>query len=64
MKGEAKVLVTTARLYRKNVAQLRASLPLLKHVLLVDSAEDIAEDVYSFPRRLAAASSEFTDSSD
>ena len=59
-KGEAKVLVTTNRLYRKNVAQLRASLPLLKHVLLADSAEDIAEDVYSFSRRLAAAPSEFT----
>jgi len=58
-KGEAQVLVTTARLYRKRVAQLRTSLPLLKHVLLVDSEEDVAEDVHSFPRRLAAASSEF-----
>ena len=59
-KGEAKVLVTTTRLYRKNVAHLRASLPSLKHVLLADSAEDMAEDVYSFPQRLAKASSEFT----
>ena len=59
-KGEATILVTTTRLYRKNVAQLRASLPMLKHVLLADSDEDLAEDVNSFPRRLAAASSEFT----
>lgn len=59
LKGEAKVLVTTTRLYRKNVAQLRAALPMLKHVLLADSDEDLAEDVYSFPRRLAASSSEF-----
>jgi len=59
-KGEAKVLVTTTRLYRKNVAQLRGSLPLLKHVLLADSAEDMAKDVYSFSQRLAGASSEFT----
>ncbi len=59
-KGEAKVLVTTARLYKKNVAQLRAALPMLKHVLLAGSDEDQAEGVYSFSRRLAAASSEFT----
>jgi len=59
-KGEAKVLITTTRLYRKNVAQLRASLPLLKHVLLADSDEDEAADLLSFPQRLAAASSEYT----
>ncbi|MBZ5611263.1 MAG: acetate--CoA ligase [Acidobacteriia bacterium] len=59
-KGEAKVLVTTTRLYRKNVAQLRASLPMLKHVLLADSDQDVAEDVCSFQQGLAAASGEFT----
>lgn len=59
-KGEAKVLVTTTRLYRKNVAGLRASLPLLKHVLLADSDQDLAQDVCSFSRRIENASSEFT----
>ena len=59
-KGEAKVLVTTTRLYRKNVAQLRAALPSLKHVFLTDANEDLAEDVYSFPMRMADASGKFT----
>jgi len=59
-KGEAKVLVTTTRLYRKNVAQLRAALPMLKYVLLADSDEDAEKDVYSFPKGLAVASAEFT----
>jgi acetyl-CoA synthetase len=34
--GEARVLVTTAALYRRKVAALRDSLPNLEHVLLVD----------------------------
>ncbi len=33
--GEGRVLVTTASLYRRKVAQLRASLPKLEHVILV-----------------------------
>jgi acetyl-CoA synthetase len=59
-KGEAKVLVTTTRLYKKNVAGLRSSLPLLKHVLLVDSDDDLGDGVYSLPKLMAAASDEFT----
>jgi acetyl-CoA synthetase len=59
-KGEAKVLVTTTRLFRKNVAQLRASLPLLKHVLLADSDEDLGQGVYSFSKCAAAAPASFT----
>jgi acetyl-CoA synthetase len=38
--GEGHVLVTTASLYRKKVAAIRASLPALKHVVVVpDSGE-------------------------
>jgi acetyl-CoA synthetase len=38
--GGARVLVTTAALYRRKVAQIRAALPALEHVLLVDVADD------------------------
>jgi acetyl-CoA synthetase len=58
-KGDAKVLVTTSRLYKKNIAELRSSLPSLKHVLLVDG-EDAGESVHSLPKLMAAAPCEFT----
>ena len=58
-KGEAKALVTTSRLYKKNITELRSSLPCLKHVLLVDG-EDAGDCVHSLPKLMAAASSEFT----
>src|SRR5581483_1812504 len=37
--GEGKVLVTTAALYRKKIASIRASLPALAHVLVVDAGD-------------------------
>ena len=40
-KGNAKVLVTTTRLYRQRVADLRERLPQLKHVLLTDAEKDL-----------------------
>jgi len=41
--GNARVLVTTAELYRKKIAAIRADLPGLEHVLVVgDGAEHIA----------------------
>ena len=58
-RGDAKVLVTTERLYRKNVESLRANLPLLQHVLLIDAEEDINESVKSLRKRIAKASPEF-----
>lgn len=58
-RGEAKALVTTSRLYRKNIAELRTSLPDLKHVLLVDG-DDAADGVHSLSRLMNAASPEFT----
>ncbi len=39
-RGDGKVLVTTAALYRKRVAGLRDRLPVLEHVVLVDATED------------------------
>ncbi len=38
--GEGAVLVTTAALYRRKVAQIRDSLPHLQHVIVIGSAPD------------------------
>ena len=59
-RGDAKVLVTTERLYAQKVAGLRARLPQLQHVLLVDADDDLGAGVWSLPKRLATASSNFT----
>jgi acetyl-CoA synthetase len=39
--GEGRVLVTTAALYRRKVAELRSVLPRLRHVLLVGTPDEI-----------------------
>jgi acetyl-CoA synthetase len=59
-RGDAKVLVTTAQLYKKKVAGLRERLPQLQCVLLADADDDLSAEVLSLPKRMAAASSEFT----
>lgn len=56
--GGADVLVTTASLYRRKVADLRGELPGLHHVLLVDvpaDAADLPEGTRSLPGLLQAA---------
>jgi acetyl-CoA synthetase len=58
-RGDARVLVTTERLYRKKIAALRPSLPKLQYVLLADSDQDQDETVLSLPRLLDAASPHF-----
>jgi acetyl-CoA synthetase len=58
-RGDAKVLVTTERLYRKNVEGSRPNLPLLQHVLLVDTKEDLGERVWSLCKRMEMASEDF-----
>jgi acetyl-CoA synthetase len=62
--GRAKVLVTTARLYEKKIAPLRAELPHLQHVLIVAEAGDRAGDpppgTLDLDRLLTAASPSFT----
>ena len=59
-RGDARVLVTTERLYRKNVEGSRPDLPLLKHVLLLDASEDFGEGTWSFGKCMANQSSDFT----
>ena len=41
--GEGRVLVTTAALYRRRVAEIRDRLPALEHVLLIGDPSEVAE---------------------
>jgi len=59
--GDARVLVTTARLYRRKVAELRARLPGLAHVLIVpdDSTEGLPDGCLDLSALLAEAKTDF-----
>ncbi len=59
-RGNARVLVTTERQYRKKVAPLLERLPDLRHVLLIDMDYDLNERVLSLPRLIEDASTTFT----
>jgi acetyl-CoA synthetase len=63
-RGDAKVLVTTERLYAQKVAYLRERLPTLQHVLLVDADDDVEVDgdkkLWSLPKHMRDASGAFT----
>jgi acetyl-CoA synthetase len=54
--GEAEVVVTTDQLYRRRVKDLRALVPTLRHVLVLDPGPDIADEVVDLRAALAAAS--------
>jgi acetyl-CoA synthetase len=58
-RGNAKVLVTTERLYRRTIAPVRSELPELRHVLIADGREDIDSDVRALEPLLAQASPDF-----
>jgi acetyl-CoA synthetase len=60
--GDGRVLVTTVMLYKRKVAELRASLPGLRHVLLIGSPEEVSEipDTLDFHQLMAAADDHFT----
>jgi acetyl-CoA synthetase len=59
--GAARVLVTTSALYTRKVAPLRARLPTLQTVLLIDPIGTPTEPgVHSLPELLARASPEYT----
>jgi acetyl-CoA synthetase len=59
--GDARVLVTTERLYRRKVAELRARLPGLAHVLVVpdEGSEGLPAGCIDLAAALASASSRF-----
>ena len=58
-RGDAKLLATTAALYKQKIAGLISRLPQLQYVLLADANEDLNERCRSLPRLMDAASSEF-----
>jgi acetyl-CoA synthetase len=55
--GGAKVLITTATLYEKKIAPIRAGLPELRHVLLIDDTEQ--PGTLSYTRLMADAAETF-----
>jgi acetyl-CoA synthetase len=59
--GDARVLLTTSQLYqRRELEQLRHKLPRLAHILLTDAEDDAGGGLWSLPRRMAAASPNYT----
>ncbi len=56
--GQASVLVTTASLYRKKVAAIRAAVPSLEHVLIVPESDDVERisGTVDFPAAMQSAS--------
>ena len=58
-KGAGRVLVTTEALYRKKVAPIRAAVPDLRHVILIDAEED-GEGTYAWRKLVGRQSTSFT----
>ena len=58
--GRGKVLVTTPMLYKRKVAQIRASLPGLQHVILIGEIGDLIEEAHGFDSVISIASDQFT----
>jgi len=59
-RGDAKILITTRRLYREKVAKLLNRLPTLRYVLLVDVEEHEDSRLLSLPRLMTKAPDTFT----
>ncbi len=58
-RGNARVLVTTRRLYEQKVAAQRDQLPQLEHVLIIDPEGELPDGLSSLPALMEAASPEF-----
>jgi acetyl-CoA synthetase len=56
--GDGKVLVTTPTLYARRVASIRASLPALRHVILVGGGDDV-DGTLSYDHLVRMASDQF-----
>jgi acetyl-CoA synthetase len=59
-RGDAKILLTTERYYQQKVRPLMDHLPKLRHVLLVDAKDHVADNLLSLPRLMATSSEAFT----
>jgi len=59
--GDGRVLVTTATLFKRKVAEIRASLPALKHVLLIGEPDEVKgiPDGHDFHQLMAEADDRF-----
>ena len=58
-RGDAKVLLTTKKLFKKKITSILSELPALRYILLLDSDEDESEMVLSFSRLMGEASDRF-----
>jgi len=58
-RGDARLLLTTERRYRRKIQQLEDRLPKLDHVLLVDAAEHRDDRLLSLSKLMADASEDF-----
>jgi acetyl-CoA synthetase len=58
--GNARVLVTTEKLYRKKVESLRDRLPELKHALLTDTSAHTNDDIWSMEKLMSDASKDYS----
>ncbi|MGB5964835.1 MAG: acetate--CoA ligase, partial [Sulfurimonadaceae bacterium] len=58
-RGDAKVLLTTKRLFEKKVRPLLEQLPELRYILLIDAEDDESEQVRSLARLMEEASDTF-----
>ncbi len=59
-RGDAKILLTTERYYQQKVRPLTDRLPKLRHVLLADAQDHVADNLLSLPRLMATSSEAFT----
>ena len=59
LRGDARALLTTQRLFKKKIAPLLEQLPDLRCVILIDAEEDLNERVLSLPRLMEQASEIF-----
>lgn len=60
VRGNARVLVTSAALYQAKLAGMWPELPEMKAVLLTDAADHLDPRVLSLPRLMAEAAGDFT----
>jgi acetyl-CoA synthetase len=58
--GDGRVLVTSRRLYERKVAAMRDQLPGLKHVLIVDAADELPPGTLDLGELLTHASPRYT----
>ena len=59
LRGDAKVILTTQKLFKKKITPILDELPDLSYILLFDADEHVSETVLSFSKLMSEASDEF-----